>query len=87
MMYLEFSDAALNKVPAKYGYVVSANDIVQSVTQYGLSITTYIQLANRVWIEDNQGLRYVKNRYEDPRTAKVDMEEFFWIKLQSVRLK
>lgn len=87
MMYLEFSDAALNKVPARYGYVVSADDIVQSVTQYGLYITTYIQLANRVWIEDNQGIRFIKHRYEDISTAKVDLEEFFWIKLQSVRLK
>lgn len=36
---------------------------------------------------DDNEVRYLKNRYENHLTAKVDPEEFAWIKLSSVELE
>jgi hypothetical protein len=42
-----------------------------------------MQYSDRVWAEDEYGVRFLKNRYESLSTAQVDMKEFFWIKLKS----
>ena len=42
-----------------------------------------MQYSDRVWAEDEYGVRFLKNRYEHIRDARVDMKEFFWIKLKS----
>ena len=38
--------------------------------------------ANRVWQEDNTGVKYIKNRIANIDTL-PDTEEFMWIKLQA----
>lgn len=40
--------------------------------------------AERIWVEDNRGVYYQKNRNVDPQTTPVDMEEFLFIKLKAV---
>ena len=40
--------------------------------------------STRVWLEEDGAVRFLKNRYEEPASATVDMREFFWIKLKSV---
>jgi len=42
-----------------------------------------MQYSDRVWAEDEYGVRFLKNRYESLSSARVDMKEFFWIKLKS----
>lgn len=42
--------------------------------------------STRAWAEDEYGVRFLKHRYESLSTAKVDMKEFFWIKLKSKAL-
>ena len=49
---------------------------------YGKDNLTY--WADRIWIQDTQGIRYVKHRNSDPETTPVDMTEFMWVKLKSV---
>jgi hypothetical protein len=40
--------------------------------------------SDRIWEENDQGIRIVKNRFTNDPT--VDMKEFFWIKLSSREL-
>ena len=42
-----------------------------------------LSLSDRAWTEDEDGVRYLKNRYEDISTAVVDMGEFMLVKLRS----
>lgn len=44
-----------------------------------------MQASERVWIEDDAGVRYVKNKTWQPEQP-VDLKEFFWVKLKSVKL-
>lgn len=42
--------------------------------------------SNRVWAEDDTGVRYLKNRFEDiydTQGVTIDTKEFFWIKMRS----
>jgi len=50
----------------------------------------YILMAERIWIEDDEGVRYMKNRNPyhsaviEPNS--VDLKEFTWIKLSSTNV-
>lgn len=44
-----------------------------------------MQFSDRVWAEDNNGVRFMKHRYAYP-TPKVDLKEFMWVKLRSVNV-
>jgi hypothetical protein len=44
-----------------------------------------IQFCQRVWKEDDAGVEYVKNRYDNCASG-VDLEEFIWIKLSAIPL-
>jgi hypothetical protein len=45
----------------------------------------HMGLSNRVWKEEDDGsVKFVKHREWGDESAKVDLEEFFWIKLKSV---
>jgi hypothetical protein len=39
--------------------------------------------ASRIWVQDDDSIRYVKNRWDNPETAQVDLKEFMWVKLTS----
>lgn len=43
-------------------------------------------ISDRVWAQNVEGIRYTKHRLVNLNTAKVDMEEFMWIKLKSVEI-
>ena len=57
----------------EHGQMIIKNGFVASVV-YG---------SDRIWIQDDRGIRYVKHRWNSPATAPVDMEEFMWVKLKS----
>ena len=39
--------------------------------------------SERVWAEEEDGVRYLKNRTTGSKDSPIDMKEFFWIKLRS----
>ena len=60
--------------------------IYNCIEKSGVGTSKYrklMQNSNRAWAEDEHGVRFLKHRYESLGTAKVDMKEFFWIKLKS----
>lgn len=53
-------------------------------TPYSMKLARFADL---VILCDDQGEpRYVKNRYENIKTAKIDTNEFAWIKLSSTEI-
>jgi hypothetical protein len=42
-----------------------------------------MQMSERVWAEEDHGVRYLKNRTTGIKDSPIDMKEFFWIKLKS----
>lgn len=44
-----------------------------------------IQASERVWLEDNDSVWFMKNKLVDPHQP-VDLKEFFWVKLKSVSM-
>ena len=43
-----------------------------------------VAFAQRVWEEDETGVKFIKNRNGFPETTTVDSKEFMWIKLSAV---
>lgn len=43
-----------------------------------------VQAADRIWVQDDADIIFVKNRYSDPEATLVDPTEFMWVKLKSV---
>ena len=86
-LYFEFNDSAIGKrfsnfgatVPAKYGVRYCATDLPGGP----LVPMKLMAFADRVWQEDEAGVKFIKNRNGFPETTRVDMKEFFWIKLKS----
>ena len=42
--------------------------------------------SDRVWVEEEGKIHYLKHRHSLPQDTLVDMKEFFWIKLKSIVL-
>lgn len=52
--------------------------------------TRYLGLmmnSDRAWEEGEHGVRFIKNRVLDIKTAQVDMKEFMWVKLKAKEVK
>jgi len=39
--------------------------------------------SERVWAEEEDGVRYLKNRTTGSKDSPIDMKEFVWVKLKS----
>lgn len=81
-VYYELSDCIVD-APGKY---FVAHNVRKSAAIAGTRYSGLMANSERAWAEDETGVRYLKNRIEDPKTAKVDMKEFFWIKLKSINV-
>jgi hypothetical protein len=86
-IYFEFNDSAIGRefnsfqhpIPAKYCVRYCATDLPGGPI-YPLRLMHY---AERIWQEDDTGIKFIKNRNGNPETTPVDMKEFFWVKLSS----
>jgi hypothetical protein len=49
-----------------------------------MSHERYLMLySERVWVEEEDSVRFIKHRYREAESTPVDEKEFFWIKLRS----
>jgi hypothetical protein len=81
-VYFEIADAVIDQVGCKYLALYN----VRKSAVIGDTSRQLLLYSNRVWTESEEGVRYLKNRYEDiydTHGVNIDMKEFFWIKLQS----
>ena len=79
MNYYEFSQPVMDRFDFPKYIKLTGNDnhVWAHVYRHGTNLT---QMAERIWREDVDGVRFVKNRFV--HAADVDMKEFMWIKLK-----
>ena len=82
-VYYELNENVKHDLDGRYFVVYGKGmDEVRNSTRYlGLMMNS-----DRAWEESENSVRFVKNRFLDIKTAEVDMKEFFWIKLKSVKV-
>ena len=80
-VYFEVADSLVPRVGGKYFAVYNARRGSRIVDTH----ITLGRYSNRIWQEDETGVKYIKNRFSDIYDTNgydVDMKEFFWIKLK-----
>ena len=81
-VYYELNESMVSQQGRYFAVYGLSMDEVRNKTRYlGL-----MRSSDRAWEEGEHGVRFIKNRTQDIRTAQVDMKEFFWIKLKSVKI-
>jgi hypothetical protein len=65
--------------PGRYFAVYNAR---KSAIVGGIRYAGMTRASDRIWIEEDGSVRFLKHRYKEARTAVVDMKEFFWVKLK-----
>jgi len=76
--YFEILDAGARYFSLPAGYYVSNTKRMGGRQQH------LTQAANRIWEQQEAGVRYVKNRAGPSKD--VDMKEFMWIALRAVEI-
>ena len=77
-VYFELADCVAKDIGGKYFALYNA-------TKGGVMMPHELYLmrcSDRVWAEEDDGVRFMKNRYEYAESTPVDIPEFFWIRLQ-----
>jgi hypothetical protein len=77
-VYFELADCAVKDFGGKYFalYNATRGEVMMAHERY------LMMYSDRVWAEEDHGVRFMKNRYEYANNAQVDIPEFFWIKLK-----
>ncbi len=78
-IFFELADCAVKDFGGKY---FALYDTRKSKVMMGSDRYLLIN-SNRVWAEEDEGVRFIKHRYSEAETTPVDMKEFLWIKLKS----
>lgn len=80
-MFFEIADIFVEKYGHKYLALYDADN----VDKVGPRATAWLWeiLADRVWSEEDHGVKFIKNRRTEKNSTPVDMKEFFLIKLRS----
>lgn len=80
-IYFELLDGAVG-LKGKYFSAYNTSRIAL-ITGPHLSWT---RRAHRIWIEDELGVRYLRNNKIENYPTPVDMQEFTWIKIQCTKI-
>lgn len=81
-VFFEISDTAVERYGHKY---LALYDVRKSSVIGGLHRQVLL-LSERVWAEEDHGVRFLKHRYSEASETPVDEKEFFWVKLRSYTL-
>ena len=80
-VYFEVEDGLVDNVGGKYFAAYNVKQGYKGSDMYRV----IGQISDRIWQEDERGVKYIKNRFSDIYDTTghdVDMKEFFWIKLK-----
>ena len=82
-VFFEISDTFVEK----YGYKYLAVYDADNVDRLGPSAQAWLRemksISDRMWSEEDAGVKFIKNRRTEKNNTPVNMKEFFWIKLRS----
>ena len=83
-VYFEIADIAVEKYGHKYLALYDVYNGNRPVPDRRLwEIKAF---SDRIWSEEDDGVKFIKNRRTEKNNTPVDMKEFFWIKLRSQAL-
>lgn len=83
-VFFEIADAFVGKYEHKYLALYDADNM--NNLSKGRRLWEMTRYAERVWSEEDHGVKFIKNRRTEKNNTPVDMKEFFWIKLRSQAL-
>lgn len=82
-IYYEISPAIVDRVGGKYFVQQNVHVELGEASSIYLSYNRpLMQYSDRAWLEDDEGVRFLKNRFVDI-SAPVDSTEFIWMKLSA----
>jgi hypothetical protein len=83
-VFFEISDTFVEKYGHKYLAIYDADNVNRLGDRRRLyQIKAF---SDRMWSEEDDGVKFIKNRRTAKNNTPVDMKEFFWIKLRSQSL-
>ena len=88
-VYYEFLDSCIDKEFSNFGFMIPSKYGVRLNILEGDPVAPFVPgrlalSANRIWIEDEAGVHFIKHREDvDPE---VDLKEFMFVKLKAVNL-
>jgi hypothetical protein len=83
-VFFEISDTFVEKYGHKYLAIYDADNVITPSARRRLyQIKAF---SDRMWSEEDDGVKFIKNRRTAKNNTPVDMKEFFWIKLRSQAL-
>jgi hypothetical protein len=80
-VFFEIADCAVEEFGHKYLALYNVRYV--AISGHGAQT---MQMSERVWAEEDHGVKYLKNRISYRTDIPVDMKEFFLIKLRSRKL-
>jgi hypothetical protein len=80
-VFFEIADTFVGKYGHKYLALYDADNMDN--LGKGRRLWEMTRYAERVWSEEDDGVKFIKNRRTEKNNTPVDMKEFFWIKLRS----
>jgi hypothetical protein len=83
-VYFEIADIAVEKYGHKYLAIYDVYNGNRPVPDRRL--WEMKAFSDRMWSEEDDGVKFIKNRRTEKNNTPVDMKEFFWIKLRSQAL-
>jgi hypothetical protein len=78
-VFFELGDYAVKDFGGKY-FALYNTPKIKVVTAPERYLMMY---SERVWAEEDHGVRYLKNRTTGIKDSPIDMKEFVWVKLKS----
>jgi hypothetical protein len=81
-VFFEFADSAVEQHEHKY---LAIYGVKKYVAVNGFQSWAMLH-SERVWAEEEDGVKYLKNRLTGSKDSPIDMKEFFLIKLRSQTL-
>ena len=79
-VFFELGDYAVKDFGNKY-FALYNTPKIKVVTP---ALERYLMMySERVWAEEEDGVRYLKNRTTGIKDLPIDMKEFVWVKLKS----
>ena len=78
-VFFELGDYAVKDFDGKYFALYNTHDV-----KVMMAPERYLMLySERVWAEEEDDVRYLKNRTTGVKDSPIDMKEFVWVKLKS----
>lgn len=85
-VFFEIADIFVEKYGHKYLAVYDADNVDKFGPRAQAWLREMRTVSDRMWSEEDHGVKFIKNRRTEKNNTPADMKEFFLIKLRSHKL-